>query len=480
MSTRLRIAAFVALTLAVPGHAPLAAARPNVLFFFTDDQRADTIGALGNPHVITPTLDRLAESGLVFRNAYVMGSNVGAVCLPSRNMLLSGRAYFRFHADAAAGKPTRAYASPEKPNFPDSMKQAGYVTYHHGKQGNVARLIHPRFDHSRYVQHYALDPKAPYPDEPGKEIVDAAIEFLTSRPLDRPFFLYLAPACPHDPRVAADRYLRRYDRRRIPLPENYLPLHPFDNGEQVIRDELLAPWPRTQEEIRKHLHEYYAVITAMDGHFGRLLRTLKELGEYENTIIIFSSDNGLAVGSHGLMGKQNLYEHSSKVPLVFAGPGIPQGQSDALVYLLDVYPTVCDLLGAPIPEGLDGKSLAPVIRGRAEKVRDTLFTAYRDAQRAVRDDRWKLIRYPLIDHTQLFDLAADPHEMHNLADDPAQAERIERMTGLIRQWQAQLGDQAPLASAAPGPFEFAPPSGDELDAIHKRWRMDRNRERLPR
>ena len=480
MSPRLRIAALVALTLAVPGHAPLAAARPNVLFFFTDDQRADTIGALGNPHVVTPTLDRLAESGFVFRNAYVMGSNVGAVCLPSRNMLLSGRAYFRFHADAAAGKPTRAYASPEKPNFPDSMKQAGYLTYHHGKQGNVARLIHPRFDHSRYVQHYALDPKAPYPDEPGKEIVDAAIEFLTSRRDDRPFFLYLAPACPHDPRVAADRYMRRYDRRRIPLPENYLPLHPFDNGEQVIRDELLAPWPRTPEEIRKHLHEYYAVITAMDGHFGRLLQTLKELGEYENTIIIFSSDNGLAVGSHGLMGKQNLYEHSSKVPLVFAGPGIPQGQSDALVYLLDVYPTVCDLLGAPIPEGLDGKSLAPVIRGRAERVRDTLFTAYRDGQRAVRDDRWKLIRYPLIHHTQLFDLAADPHEMHNLADDPAQAERIERMTGLIRQWQAQLGDHAPLASAAPGPFEFVPPTGDELDAILKRWRMDRNRQRLPR
>ncbi len=140
MSPRLRIAALVALTLAVPGQTPLAAARPNVLFFFTDDQRADTIGALGNPHVITPTLDRLAESGFVFRNAYVMGSNVGAVCLPSRNMLLSGRAYFRFHADVAAGKPTRAYASPEKPNFPDSMKQAGYVAYHHGKKGNVARL----------------------------------------------------------------------------------------------------------------------------------------------------------------------------------------------------------------------------------------------------------------------------------------------------------------------------------------------------
>jgi len=101
-------------------------------------------------------------------------------------------------------------------------------------------------------------------------------------------------------------------------------------------------------------------------------------------------------------------------------------------------------------------------------------------QRAVRDDRWKLIRYPLIHHTQLFDLAADPLEMHNLADDPAQAERIERMTGLIRRWQAELGDQTPLASAAPGPFEFVPPTGDELDAILKRWRMGRDRKRLPR
>src|SRR5207249_234741 len=143
--------------------------------------------------------------------------------------------------------------------------------------------------------------------------------------------------------------------------------------------------------------------------------------------IIFSSDHGLAIGSHGLMGKQNLYEHSMKAPLVFSGPGIRPGRSDALVYLLDIYPTVCELVGAPVPDGLDGRSLAPVIAGRTPDVRDSLFLAYRDLQRAVRDERWKLIRYPQINLSQLFDLREDPDERHDLAGDPAQQARIEQM-----------------------------------------------------
>jgi arylsulfatase A-like enzyme len=158
------------------------------------------------------------------------------------------------------------------------------------------------------------------------------------------------------------------------------------------------------------------------------------------------------------MGKQNLYEHSMRVPLVFNGPGIRKGTSDALVYLIDVLPTLCDLVRAATPGDVDGQSLGGVLSGRQTKVRDSLFTAYRDVQRGVRDERWKLIRYALVDRTQLFDLQTDPHELVNLADDPGQAERIRRMTRLMQDWQQRLGDTAPLVVADPRPAEFVPPA----------------------
>jgi len=405
--------------------------RPNLILLLTDDQRFDTVRALGNPHIRTPNLDRLARSGFVFRNAYCMGSNVPAVCLPSRNMLLSGRAYFRFER----------YASGRDANLADSLREAGYYTWHYGKRGNSALEIHKRFDFSRYLNDEADRTSG----EPGREIVDQAIAFLRSRPPGRPFFLYLAFANPHDPRVAAPHYLAMYRAERIPLPRNYLPIHPFDNGEMKVRDELLAPWPRTPQEIRRHLREYYAVISGLDFHIGRLLRVLEELRLYENTLFVFSSDNGLALGSHGLMGKQSLYEHSMKVPLVLSGPGVPQGESRALVYLLDVYPTLLDLIGASIPPGLDGLSLKPILSGQARAVRDTLFTAYRDVQRAIRDERWKLILYPHIGRAQLFDLRRDPEETRDLSAEPHHAPVIKRLKQRMEEWQRRLGDRLTIS-----------------------------------
>ncbi len=438
------------------------AAEPvNVLFLFTDDQRADTIHALGNELIQTPAMDSLVENGFVFHNAYCMGSNAGAVCLPSRNMLMSGRAYFRW---ANQGE---RYASGEKPNFPDSLKAVGYETYHHGKQGNTAQKIHQRFDHTRYLKN---DQAARRSGQPGKEIVDAALEFLEQRKAEKPFFMYLAFEAPHDPRVSDPEYRLDYSVEGMNLPANYLPLHPFNNGEQFVRDELLAHFPRTEHEVRTHLYDYYGAVTALDYQIGRLLARLKESGQYENTLILFSSDHGLAVGSHGLMGKQSLYEHAMKPPLIFSGPGIPKGESDALVYLLDLYPTVCELVGADIPEGLDGKSLAPVIKGEQAGVRDSLFLAYKEFMRAVRDERWKLIRYPHINKNQLFDLENDPDEMTNLADDPMHAPQVERLMGLMKEWQETLEDGQPLSSDAPLDPAFQPTQAD-VEAALKQWKQ---------
>jgi arylsulfatase A-like enzyme len=431
--------------------------KPNVLFILTDDQREDTIGALGNPHIKTPNLDKLVRSGLTFTNAYCMGGNAGAVCRPSRNMLLSGRAYFRFGTNGADGN-QKLYAGPDMPNFPDSMNQAGYETYHHGKQGNTERLLHPRFNHTKYVVHHQTFDTV----QPGKIICDDAITFLKTRSKAKPFFMYLAFSEPHDPRNPAPEFLAQYQREAtqgpkgdIPLPQNYLPFHPFDNGELKIRDEQLEAWPRTKDAIRRHIHEYYGMITGLDHHIGRLIQAIKDLGEHDNTIIIFSSDQGIAIGSHGLMGKQNLYEHSMGVPLFLTGPGIPKGKtSDAFVYLLDVFPTVCELVGEQVPPGLDGKSLAPVIRGQRDGVRDTIFLAYRNFQRAVRRGRWKLLRYPLINKTQLFDLQNDPYETKDLANNPANARKVKELMALMAEQQKLFGDTDPLTSENPGPAEI--------------------------
>ena len=199
-------------------------------------------------------------------------------------------------------------------------------------------------------------------------------------------------------------YRRRYDEAKMPLPANYLPLHPFDNGALTIRDEKLAAWPRSEGDIRKHLTDYYGVITYLDGQIGRILQALDESGQGANTIVIFSSDHGLAIGSHGLMGKQNIYEDGMKVPLIIAGPGLRRGTSAAFVYLYDLFPTICDLVGIDGRPRIHGQSFGPVIEGKSETAREAVLLAFMESQRAIREADWKLIRYPQVNITQLFDL----------------------------------------------------------------------------
>lgn len=416
----------------------LAASKPNVLFLFTDDQRADSIAALGNPVAKTPNLDGLVNRGFVFRNAYCMGSTMGAVCNPSRHMMLSGMSLYRYDPKKKEG------------TFGDVMKAAGYETWHIGKRGNTAQVYHKAFDHSAYLE----DQKERTSGHHGRTASDRAIAFLKSGwNREKPLFMYIAFEGPHDPRVAADEWMKLYQRDKIPLPRNYQPFHPFDNGEMFVRDEQLAPWPRTEDTVRQHLHDYYACISCIDHHIGRILATLRELGQLDNTLVVFSSDHGLAIGSHGLFGKQSLYEHSMKSPLVFAGPGIPKERSDALIYLFDIFPTVADLVGAPAPKDLDGRSLAPVLQGKSQGVREAICLAYRDLQRAVRKGNWKLIRYPKVDVTQLFDLAADPDERKDLARDPKQADRVKEMLALMKSQQERYGDQAPLTISSSTPAQ---------------------------
>jgi arylsulfatase A-like enzyme len=434
----------------------VAWAKPNVLFLFADDMRADSIAALGNPTIKTPHLDTLVRRGFSFQNAYCLGGNSPAVCTPSRNMLQSGNAYFRWSDYTSPGGKQGMLAPADGPNLARSMREAGYLTYHHGKRSNTATLIQATYEVNKYLTNDEAERRC---GEPGKEIVDAAIDFVVEKH-DRPWFMYLAFGNPHDPRIANSEYMQQYDEASIPLPKNYLPVHPFDDGEMAVRDERLLPWPRTEADVRRTLHEYYATITALDHHIGRLLAELQKQGQLDNTIVVFSADQGIAVGSHGLLGKQSLYDAAMKVPLFFAGPGIAQGKSDVLVYLLDTAPTLVDLAGGSPMAGVDGRSFRSVLEGKTSTARQELFLSYIKVQRAVRDDRYKLIRYPNVNVTQLFDLQNDPDEMHNLAADPAQQERVTAMLTRLKSLQANYNDDLPLEVANPQPAAWTPPTDE--------------------
>ena len=343
--------------------------------------------------------------------------------------------------------------------LPRVMHANGYFTVHIGKRGNECISALDCYDLD--ITHEDRQPEERA--RSSQVHADDLIKYLRTGQTGQPFFIYLAPPVPHDPRVAPKEFMDMYPPADIPLPASYLPVHPFDNGDMTVRDETLAPWPRTPDIVRRHLADYYACITCLDYHVGRIFDCLKDLGQLTNTFIIFAGDNGLSLGEHGLMGKGNLYEYGGMhVPLVIAGPGIKHGQSDALVYLHDLFPTICQLAHVPVPACTEGKSLAPILKGHPKKLRDCLFTAYEKVQRAVRTDRWKVIRYPQVNETQLFDLQADPHELNNLAAKPEYAARVKEMLALLAKAQKQCGDTCPLTVADPKPAQWTPP--DRLPA----------------
>jgi len=428
----------------------------NVLFFFADDQRFNTIGALNCPEIRTPNIDRFVRSGVTFTRAHIMGGTSGAVCIPSRAMMLTGKSLF--HLDNLGRSIPDDHVM-----LPELLRQRGYTTFGTGKWHNGPGAYARCFtdggriffggmsDHLKVPVH-DFDPSGAYPAEnrytaetfSSELFSNGVIKFLENYRGEDPFFAYVSYTAPHDPRMAPGDYTAMYPPENIPLPENYLEEHPFDNGEMTVRDEKLAPWPRTPEIVREHLAAYYAMITHMDNQIGRVLDTLERTGRIEDTVIVFVADNGLAVGSHGLLGKQNLYDHSVRVPLIISGPGIPEGVTmDGLCYVHDLYPTLCELLGMGIPESLEGRSLVPLLMLGRAKGRDSVFLAYRHFQRGVRtEDDWKLIMYNVggEETTQLFDLNSDPHEMNNLADSAGHLERLNSLTELLRQHQRTLND----------------------------------------
>ena len=439
-----------------------AARRPNIVFLLSDDQRPDTIGALGNPAIHTPNLDRIARTGVVFTRAI----SPNPLCVPSRKEIFSGCCGIRNGVVNFGGN-----FDPDQIPLPRVLQQAGYHTWYVGKWHTAGRPSHhgfaesaalyaggggkvpPGVDHAgRPVTGYRgwvlqTDDGQRFPErgvgltpDISRTFADAAIG-LIRRQSDQPFFLHVNFAAPHDPLLIPPGYEGRYDPDQIPLPPNFLPEHPFDHGNFRGRDELLFEWPRTPDEVRRELAAYYAVISDMDEQIGRIFEALEQTDQAANTVVIFASDHGLAIGSHGLRGKQNMYDHTIITPLLMCGPVIPPGaHRETLCYLRDLYPTICELAGAEVPEVVQAKSLLPVIAGKTQSLYPAVFGYFSDAQRMIRTDRWKLIHYPKIDQYQLFDLDNDPFELKNLVADPSHANQLAVLQSQLRTWQDEVGD----------------------------------------
>ena len=448
-----------------------AAEKPNILFIFSDDQAFDTVHALGQTEIETPNLDRLVARGTTFTHAYNQGGWHGAVCVASRTMLVTGR--FLWHARDAEKNLKSDYVAKGR-MWPQLLEKAGYDTYFSGKW-HIKADATKTFGTVRHVRPGMPNQTKQGYDRPheGKADVwkpwdkkfggfwkggkhwsevlgDDAVDFLgTAAKSDKPFFMYLAFNAPHDPRQSPKQYVDKYPLDKIALPKPFLKDYPYNIGSNRSRDEKLAPFPRTEYSVKVNRQEYYAIISHMDAQIGRILKALEKTGKADNTFVFFTADHGLACGHHGLMGKQNMYDHSVRVPFVVAGPNITPGKKIAgRIYMQDVMATTLDLADIEKPDHVQFNSLVPVLNGQRASPYEATYGAYVDVQRMVTHGDHKLIRYPKIGKTLLFDLKADPWETKNLANDPAYAKRVADLNKKLKTLQQEMGDTLNLDSGA--------------------------------
>ncbi len=495
---RLKVCFFLFALSILSCNAETELSRPNILVIIADDLSYAAVGGLGNPVVNTPNIDRLMTEGTSFSHTYNMGGWNGAICTASRSMLISGRNLWQANGikDRWAASDSNSLAQ----TWGRIMAKNGYDTYMSGKWHvnapadfvfDTANNIRPGMppdpwrhagvgqklkaamadgiepDLSEIMPLGYNRPKSradtswtPFDKRHGgfwqggkhwsEVLKDDALDFISTAKDDPdPFLMYLAFNAPHDPRQAPKSFVDQYPLDDISLPENWLGEYPWKddigNGPD-LRDEALAPFPRTEYAIKVHLQEYYAIITHMDYQIGLILDALAESGLSENTYVFFTADHGLAVGSHGLLGKQNQYDHSVRVPLVMKGPDIPiSTTNDADVYLQDIMPTSLEIAGIEKPEYVQFQSLLSLARNeKTGSSYESIYGAYVDLQRMIRKDGYKLIHYSRINKSQLFDLNEDPLEMNDLAE--SMPEKTKELFSELVELQSEMEDDLVLRS----------------------------------
>ena len=477
------------------------AEKPNIVFIFADDQAPNTIGVYGASHMKTPNLDRFAEEGVLFNRAYNPGSFAAAVCVASRAMLNTGAFVWNAAAFYGAGtfKPGgknapmvgESYAiKKKKPEayWSQYMKRAGYETYFTGKW-HVRAKADQVFDHAvhvragmpaqnkkRYKRKFIEGESdwSPYDKKMGgfwrggkhwsEVLADDSITFIEqAKESDKPFFMYLAFNAPHDPRQAPKEYVDMYPLEGIKVPKNFLPEYPYNEyagAGRTLRDETLAPFPRTEYAVKKNLQEYYAAVSYMDTQIGRILDALKASGKADNTYVFFTADHGLAVGDHGFIGKQNMYDHSVRVPLMMTGPGLEAGKIvNAPVYLQDVMATSIELSGLYKPAQVEFNSLLPLATGITEQSSySSIYGCYYSNQRMILTDKYKMIIYPAANIVRLYNVKKDPLEMNDLAEHKQQyVELLSTLFVRFKNLQREMNDPLDVTEAFNNFMSDVPP-----------------------
>ena len=460
--------------------------RPNFLFVLVDDQSPFDLKLYNSKSELqTLTLDRLATEGMTFNGAYHMGSFSGAVCTPSRHMIMSGRTVWHLPISPGAMAAGRCPANLEQQTIPAVFNRAGYSTMRTCKIGNSYEAANKLFTIRKDATMRGGT------DDTGsawhaQQVLDYLKERQSSHDT-KPFYIHFGFSHPHDTRDGKADLLTKYgavnhdDKSKLPvlnnkqpkLPINYLPAHPFPHGHPGLRDEVdvSGVWEnRDEATIRNELGREFACSENIDTQLDRVLKQLEAMNELDNTYIIYTADHGMAIGRHGLQGKQNLYQHTWRVPLIVKGPGIkPGSRVEGNVYLLDLLATFCDLAGIQPPETNEGLSFRPVLEGKQQTVRDVLYGVYnggtKPGMRCVKRGDWKLIKYDVLDgsvqQTQLFNLAENPNEFlvehHeatvqsltgtspqpnqvNLANDPKHADKLAEMEELLLAEMRRLDD----------------------------------------
>lgn len=474
-----------------------AADRPNILIVFSDDHAEQAVSAYGSTVNRTPHIDRLAAVGARFANSFVTNS----ICTPSRATLLTGQ---YSHVN---GVPVFNHFDGARDHVAKRLRAAGYHT-------GIVGKWHLGTDPTGFDRWIVLPGQGDYRDPqflvPGhtltvkghasEVITDLGIEFLKTRPMDRPFFLMLHHKAPHRNWVPDERNAARFVAVDVPEPATFRddyatrPAALPESRQTIARDltrndlkqdppdglagdELLA-W-----KYRRYMQDYLACVQGVDDSVGRMLDFLDQAGLGESTVVIYTTDNGWYMGEHGLYDKRFMYEPGLRVPLVAGGPGVKPGiVPPQFVANIDLAPTFLDLAGVPVPDWMQGRSLVPLLRGEApaDWRSSVYYRYYHDpgnhnarAHYGVRTATHKLIHYWRKDAWELYDLAADPHELHNLLFDPAEAAKPEvaakfaELKAEIARLQRQYADDGRFADPATrpaddvaGPFPGRRPLGE--------------------
>jgi len=438
---------------------PAAGRPPNILFLMTDQHNFRTMGHKGDPNALTPALDQLASSGVVFTRAYCQNP----VCAPSRMSIMTGR-YSHSH-----GTMSNYHQTPRTfPSFPQVLRQYGYRTACFGHLHISGRddldwdVVNPKRDWPKWEPPPDYKPMGGFgggnplggPAPFGEEYFRAwrtkeeTIRFMNENS-GVPWLIQCSFYKPHPPFQPPKKYWDMIDRSRLVIPR-YPPDDLADVNprlEQQMRARRL--WDLGDDQILDAMQGYYGNLAFCDALFGEVVRALDDLGLTQNTLIVHTADHGEMLGNHHLWTKFNFFEESVHVPLLMSLPGaIPEGHaSDALVELVDLFPSFMDFAGIDAPASVQGRSLRQLALGETNRHRDFVRSEFAGGMLMHLDGRYKFIDNGKDILPELYDLKSDPLEMTNIAGSPEHRESVEKHIAYLRDWAGQDAITAPYNQA---------------------------------